>query len=151
MLVDNYIVKRVQSECEILCDAAFEYARIASDNFVKEWPHWSDSERKMAREKTMEEMQIHYLFPNLQDSERYALLALKFANKSVCLLVNSPQEALSDDQKQAREIKTTEVEKLYLEARSHVLDSGLMEKLSDLQADIVQDRYVEITFSSEFV
>lgn len=141
---------RSQNDCDILCEAAFEYARIASDKLVNEWPHWSDSEREMAREKMLEEMQIHYLFPNLQDCERYALLALKFANKSVSLLVNSTQVGLNADQRQARELKTTEVEKLYMEAKSHVLDSGLMEKLSDIQTDIVRGKYVEIAFNPAF-
>lgn len=140
-----------RSECDTLWDAAMEYARMASDNFVKEWPHWSDSERKMAKEKTLEEMQIHYLFPNLQDGERYALLALKFANKSVSLLINSPQGGLSADQRKAREIKTTEVEKLYLEAKTHVLNSGLMKKLSEIQAGIVKDKYLNIFFQPELI
>jgi len=140
-----------RSECDTLWDAAMEYARMASDNFVKEWPHWSDSERKMAKEKTLEEMQIHYLFPNLQDGERYALLALKFANKSVSLLINSPKDGLSADQRKAREIKTTEVEKLYLEAKTHVLNSGLMKKLSEIQAGIVKDKYLNIFFQPELI
>lgn len=138
-----------QSNCDTLWDAALDYAKIASNKFVKEWPHWSETEKKMVREKTMEEMQIHYLFPNLQDGERYALLALKFANKSVSLLINSNQEGLSPEEKKARELKTTEVEKLYLEAKSHVLTSGLMRKLSEIQTDIVKDKYLEIFFQVE--
>lgn len=130
--------------------AACEYAQLASDQFVKEWPHWSENERKMAREKTLEEMQIHFLFPNLQDGERYALLALKFANKSVSLLVNSSTVGLSDDQRKAREIKTTEVEKLFIEARTHVLGSGIMKKLSDVQKSIVKVKYLDIAFQADY-
>jgi hypothetical protein len=122
---------------------------MASDKFVKDWPHWTENERKMAREKTIEEMQIHFLFPNLQDGERYALLALKFANKSVSLLVNSSTAGLSEDQRKAREIKTTEVEKLFLEARTHVLNTGIMRKLSDVQRNIVEDKYLHISFAQE--
>lgn len=135
-----------QSDCESLWGAACEYAQLASDKFVKEWPHWSENEKKMAREKTREEMQIHFLFPNLQDGERYALLALKFANKSVSLLVNSPTVGLNDEQRKDREFKTTEVEKLFLEAKSHVLACGLFRKLSPVQQNIIQDKYLNIVF-----
>lgn len=136
-------------ERERLLNAAGEYAMIASEKLVQELTGVSEEERELEQDKTFEELQIHFLFPNLYDHERYLLLALKFANRGVALMVNTDQGRLSLDERRQHEFGTAQIEELFMDARCQVLENGLLDKLSPIQRDIVESDFLNVYFMGE--
>lgn len=103
----------------------------------------------MERERLFEELQIHYLFPNLYDYERCILLALKFANRGVALMVNTDLRELSEEEWRKHESGTREIEELFVDARSQLYDSGLVGKLSPVQKEILELEFLDVAFAED--
>lgn len=139
---------RLEQERREMLKAANEYASLAVKRLAGMSSGLFKGDRELEEERIFEELQIHFLFPNLHDYERCMLLALKFANKGVSLMVNSEHRSLTEDERRRHETGTREIETLYVDARNQVCDSGLMEKLSPVQSEILQHDFLEIEFAA---
>jgi hypothetical protein len=135
-------------ERQRMVDAAGEYAKIASEQLNGFFAHLAEEERKMELDKSCEELQIHFMFPNLYDYERYLLLALRFANRGVSLMVNTDQAGLTEEERHEHELGTSQIEELFVDARTQVIESGVLKKLSEVQMDIVKEDFLNVRFAS---
>lgn len=133
-------------ERDKLLNAAGEYALIASEALIQQFAHLSEEERELELDKSFEELQIHFLFPNLYDHERYLLLALKFANRGVALMVNTDQTTFDPDERRQHEFGTSQIEELFMDSKRQVIESGLPEKLSPVQREILEETFLSIHF-----
>ena len=135
-----------ETEYEHLMTAAAEYASMVVESLVSEHLELPEAQREIEKDRSNEELQIHFLFPNLFDYERYLLLALRFANRGVRLMVNADTVNLNDDERHRHERSTTQIEELFVDARQQVEESGLIAKLSDVQRRIVEQEYLNVPF-----
>ena len=131
---------------EQLMSAASEYAEMVCESLTPDHLNLPEPQREIEKDRSYEELQLHFLFPNLFDYERYLLLALKFANRGVRLMVNADLSTLTDDERYDHERSTTQIEELFVDARLQVEESQLLRKLSDVQGLIVEQEYLQIRF-----
>jgi hypothetical protein len=111
-------------------ELAYEYAATAMENFGK-----VNSDYRGYEEEVMHaflELEIHFLFPNLRDSERCLLVASTHISRGLTL-----------GSKMMRPPRTPEYEALIANGqnklvaiKAQIAESGLLNKLSPLQLEI---------------
>jgi hypothetical protein len=89
-----------------------------------------------------------YLFPNLNLGEIEALNTLSQTRRVCAAAVNTPREGMDSDQARRHEHKTRASEKAFMRARSGVIQSSMIGKLTPLQLDVLKREFFEVPFFS---
>ena len=89
-----------------------------------------------------------YLFPNLTLHEIESPNTLSHARRGCSAAVNTPRGGMNSDQARRHEHKTRASERAFMRARSCVIQSSVIGKMTPLQFDVLKREFFTVPFFS---
>ncbi|HEY5911331.1 MAG TPA: hypothetical protein VJA21_12080 [Verrucomicrobiae bacterium] len=132
------------------------YSALAAEKLSKSFLDNSSApgteEDESGRDVEYARLEVHYLFPDLNDAERALLLFLAVERR--CLnygiaVLRCHRTILTTESLKETEASVSETERIFSALRQRLLTSGIMEKLTPFQQEVVKRKFLNIYFGED--
>jgi hypothetical protein len=90
-------------------------------------------------------LEVHFLFPNLEDTERHLLVGLGSARSAILIGSRNSEHYRDPEQRAQHESTLIQVKQRFLNLRAEVGSRGLANRLTNIQRQLLEREFLTLT------